>query len=118
LLSFLEFRVTLVGLKATIVFGYTGPLAVPAIIKGVYVLAVVTKNKVSLAERAAGDELDGVGGTGIVLDDGDEFLILGPVGSELPERGLGNAVPQGKPGAEMAVELDGVPEIIIELSLH
>jgi len=39
-------------------------------------LPVVAEKQVALAERAAGQHLNGVHGAGVVLDDGDEFLVL------------------------------------------
>ena len=81
-------------------------------------LAVIAEEQVALAERAAGQHLDGVHGAGVVLDDGDQFLVARPPGRQFPHAQLGRAVADHHAGAQVAVELHACLEIVRKLNLH
>lgn len=70
---------------------------------------MVAVDEVALAERAAGEELDGVDATHVGLDDGHD-LFVGGVRSDLGQRDLCGAHPHREPGAHVPVERDDVGE--------
>jgi len=78
----------------------------------------VVKNKVPFTKGAAGDELNRINGTGIVLHNSDKFLVLRPFGRKFAERSLCNAIPKRKPWAKMSVELNGISQILALGFIH
>jgi hypothetical protein len=81
-------------------------------------LTVITKDEVALPERASGNELNGIDRAGVVLHDGNEFLVLRSFRLKFPERRFGNPVSECKAGAKMAVKLDYVAKIFIVQFIH
>src|SRR5512135_3418634 len=73
--------------------------------KGIYLLSIVSEEKITLPEGAAGHELYGVHCAGTVLNYSYKFLVFGPP-LKLTERPQGHPIAQCKPWAGMSVKVN------------
>ena len=78
--------------------------------KGVHLLAVVFEDQVPLAKGAATQVLDRVHPAGVVLHEGYQLLVDGPLVGQVMQCLPGHAVPDGQPRAHVAVEGNGLFE--------
>jgi len=76
------------------------------------------EKQIPFAERTAGQHLDGVHGAGVVLDDGDEFLVAGASNRQFLHAQVGGAPANHHARAQVAVKLHALPQIVRKLNLH
>jgi len=73
--------------------------------EGIDRLPVIAKDKIALSERASCQYLDRIDATGIVLDNGDDFLIIGLLLRQSIQASKRHAVAHREPGANVTMKL-------------